>query len=1306
MKCFYSILFAFLILFPAAAQDVGSGAPNDGIAAQFVNAFYRNRFNTLVSLPPVGNVRSFGSTGYVQEFNGVASSGKYALVKPKTTTLDVFQVYPAIYALYGTAGVTNAGYPNMDTGYCGGTQAANCTYQLFDKNYVLFAFADSGAAFATRDPFFTKWNSFGGVSFFGPATTAEQTITTAAANATGQQFLNGAIYSITSGAYSGKVFAVGPKLYPTYQNFGLHSGGLGLPTSDELQIGTNTFRQNFQGGALEYTKDGSDPVLRPLVGGVGLSIATTDILRLSLGDTRTIQAVVTSTTGTTLTDRNVSWATSNGRVVSIQTNGNSATLKAVGGGTALVTASSEGKVSPTLTIFVSAPCCQIGEGAPTPAIAQSFADAVTRNRLSIRIPVATPVRRIGQGYVQELQGTDANSTRYLLARSDSFPGVFVITGDILKAYDALGGPPGTLGFPTSDPTATGRQNFENGALAGNPVQLVNGFILSRWSTLGFEAGTLGPPVAAVSSNLTFTGTSGSLQLFRDGAIASIDSGPRRGRTYLVRGLILSAYNDLNGPAGKLGLPLTEQSFDGAIQSQDFEGGTVQFAPGASQADVLDKDRVPDIQVFPSTVTAGGVVRVAIGGFADSATLKVAFTGPSAPLGFTVGTTSGSYTWEIRLPSTAASGTIQVRASDAAGPSTASAFFTVKSLADARITMTKTRGDTQSGLPGSILAAPLVITLRDDQSTPLVGIPVTFTASPGAQVVTATAATDANGQAQATLRLPSSEGVALMTADAVKQIVTFSAKVAAANLSNFPRQQATGSTTIGSSAVTIAQKGSLLAAASSVIRFYQNRGDLPSSLGFSDPVLLNAFLSKYCTVDASGAPLCDGYLTPAGQQDPIVNLWRLAAFTGNNLAALPTPLLINADGSPDLTPIRDALAQGTPPILAINLAANGQPAGTHFVVALGISSDGAVAIHDPSPVFNRPLLGDYGFGFTAAGKRWTGTLSGVIRLLPQAPSSSGFLVLVSANAPSGSAPSGPLLDVQSPAGPCGVSLGLPGLAPTDGLAPVTPASIQLRFCDGAQPLQQLDLTSDQPFTGSFTDFGNPGRVVDLSAASGSSYRLTRTTALWDLAPADVSFDASNVLNAANPSSPIAPGSLISVSGSGLAKAGGTTTVEVGGVNAQIVSATGFGVTFVLPQDTAPGAANVRITSPYGFLDQTIAVVPVAPTIFVTGGAPVITNADGTRNSPFNPALRGRTVTIYATGLGVVNRQGNNLVPATPVTVVIQGVGVSPSAITAPANLPGVNGITVTVPTDLPPALNASVALRQGGIDSYSLVLALQ
>src|SRR5262249_18746048 len=154
--------------------------------------------------------------------------------------------------------------------------------------------------------------------------------------------------------------------------------------SEELQVGGGKTRQNFEGGSIELSP-GVDPVVRPAVAAVNLSYTSNSVVRLNIGDSIMIRATVIATTGEQLPDRQLTWATSNGRIGAVSpgagANAQTASLKAVGGGTATISAVSDAVTSSQVTIFVAAPCCQIGEGAPTLAIQQSFQDAVTRHRL-------------------------------------------------------------------------------------------------------------------------------------------------------------------------------------------------------------------------------------------------------------------------------------------------------------------------------------------------------------------------------------------------------------------------------------------------------------------------------------------------------------------------------------------------------------------------------------------------------------------------------------------------------------------------------------------------------------------------------------------------------------------------------------------------------------------------------------------------------------------------------------------------------------------------------------------------------------
>ena len=979
----------------STTSDVGTGAPTDSIRRSFLAAYFRNTFYVQLSLPPIANVKKFGTTGLIQEFNDAAkdSGVKLALVKANTNTQpgdgsDVFQIFAAMYAYYQVVTQTTAGYPTMDTGTC---PDQTCQYQFFDKPSALFAYTagvNSGQNFSAVDPFYSKWLGLGGINAMGAATSnSTASLVSGAASAsiaTIQTFEQGAIFNITAGLLVGKLAAVKEPIYDLYTQNGGYSGSLGFPTNDEVTLSNGTHQQSFEGGTIQYAPGGSPVILFP-VGALSITSGGSTV-QMNLGDTLNVQVNTYSATGQQLIGRAITFVSTNSHVVSVQSAGASATLTAVGGGTAKVTAVSEGKISPAITFFVKAPCCQVGEGAPTAAITQLFQDAVTRNRLVVKTPAATPVRRAGAGYVQDLQPADPASTvRYLVAVSDRTPAAYVVTGGILAEYNQLGGPSGSLGYPTSDAVYdsafTGRQLFQNGAIAGIPPLVVAAPILQKWALQGYEAGPAGQPTAGLDAFVTFSGTPGQSQAFKGGAMYFAASGTQVSKVYFVTGLILAQYTTLSGSRGQLGLPTTDEYVVSGLHHQEFEGGYLEYTPGDTQAKLTVHARTPSVTAVPGAVLAGSRVRVVIGGFANGATIRVSLTGQAD---FLVPTTTGSYFWDLFVPANASPGTITVRAVDTSNASaSAQSSYTIQSTANLQAQLVKVNGDAQTGVPGALLPQALVIAVRDPSGNPLPGISVRFAASPGAQVSTATAVTDSTGQATVQFRLPSSEGISLATASAAGQVATFSAKSAQVSLVNYPKLVQSGTATIGSGTATIAQKGAMLTAVAAIIRYYQQRGDVPMPNGLGDPAILNTFLSADCNFDVQGNQICDGFISPTQSKEQFVNLWRLTDFAGGALDVSPE--------TPDPSAMRDFIAQGTPVLVALTLTANNVPAGAHFVVAMGVGSDGSVLIHDPNPAFNRASLADYLNGFTIGSVQWKGTLSGAARLLARTPSPTGFLI---------------------------------------------------------------------------------------------------------------------------------------------------------------------------------------------------------------------------------------------------------------------------------------------------------------------------
>jgi uncharacterized protein (TIGR03437 family) len=1261
--------------------EVGSGAPTAALQTQFVRAFGRNGFYTLVSLPPLGQVKALGSAGYVQEFSDAAGNGtKYALAtisptSPSAPATPVVQLLAPLYAYYTQIGANTAGYPLSDSLACPTFDATNsCLYDLFDKGEALFAYVNpiaNGQTFSITGAFYTEWTALGGLN--GPGRPVQGQTGAAGVpiapnitgtTATAEYFASGAIYSITSGTNRGKIFGVIEPVYDLYVNQSGPLGGLGMPTSDAIQIsGSGLFQQSFEGGVVQYSA-GSDPTVLLPVGQVAIAgAAANSTTNLVLGQSLTLTAAAMTASGSPLAGRPVSWVTSNSKVIAVQANGGTAVITAAGAGIASVQAVSQGVSSPKVNFVVTAPCCQVGDGAPT-AVQQAFEDALTRNRISVQLPVQAPAARVSNGYVQLVLSSDATPVAYLLTQSDRLGTAYVVTGALLARYQALGGPAGALGYPAGDANAGGTQLFSGGnGLAGNPVRLVSGGVLAKWAQLGYDNGAAGLPLSEAAPFATAEANSGQVQTFVKGAIYAATAGPRNGQNYFVSGPILARYNALGGAAGELGMPVSDEFAVGSLRQQNFEDGSITYTPGDAAAVEQLAARSPHIVVAPATVFAGARVRLAVAGFSNNSTLRVSMTG--AP-DFTVAVANGSYSWDMAIPLAAKSGTVSIRAADTKGTDAASGAITIRGFADNRLPISKVQGDNQTGPPGALLPVPLTLALVDGAGTPVAGAAVSFQVSDGT-LSAASAVTDSNGRAETLLRLPATERVVLVTANApgvAQTPVTFSAIAQKSALSNFPNMTQTS------------DAPALLAASASILRYHQNRGELRTPNGLVDPSALNAFLKSYCTVDLKGVQVCDGFLS-GSTGAPLMNLWRAADFTGgvDVRVAVPTPAAI-----------ADLAALGAPVLLSLALARNGSPAGGHFVVATGVASDGAIVIQDPSPLFARTSLKDYLNGFTAGGNTWTGELKSVVQFALRSPAATRFLT--GALSQPAALMQGLTLAVQSVAGPCGVPWEAQDAVDASGNSPAGgPLVSRIVACDGQQAAYQIDVGAAQPFHAFVADLATAGGTVDVSGSAPATYGAVRNQLNLVVTPQQAAFPADGVVNAATFTSGIAPGGIVAIFGSGLAGAGGTTTVDVDGAPAQVLGASPFQVNAVLPLELTPGTHTLRVRSLFGVAQQSVEVAEAAPAIFLVGNPPVgaLVNQDGSLNSPSNPLPRGQVLIIYATGLGTVRQ---------PVTVILNGVELQPAYAGPAPGAPGEYQVNVVIPATMPPGSGLSCTLQQG------------
>jgi uncharacterized protein (TIGR03437 family) len=1303
---------ALIVLLPvllyAATFTIGGGAPNTNITFLFQTAYYRNGFSSMVVLPPYSNVRSLGASGLVQEFQTPADLNAnntnlvlYALIMPNqnapASNTSVLQVFGDIYGYYNTLGPTTVGMPTSDTLTCPGTAPAPCHYQIFSNDYALFAYQTpllNGQLFYLKDPEYTKWQSLGGLT--GPVgfpTNVASTITASTGTtATEQLFSGGAFFGITSGNYNGTYSAVYGPIYTTYNSYQGPAGTIGLPLGNQITLPNGTFQQTFEGGVIQYTT-GSTPILLLPVAQVrilGPGNFTTGI-QMNLNDSAQLTAQVFVATGAVTTGRPVTWSVTNPSVLSLTANGTTATVKAIGGGTAQVTATVGGVASAPLPITVTAPCCAIGDGAPS-SVQKAFLDALSRNNVQVTVPLPSPAQRAGAGYIQTMTPTGTTQA-VLVAQADGSPLAYVVSGPILTAYQAGGGPTGTAGYPTSDVTAGGRQMFANAAIAGNPAFMVSGQILTKWSGLGYETGSTGLPGAGPSAFVTGLGESGLAQPFQGGTIYAISSGQYHGQTWLVSGLILARYNAVGGPAGAYGAPVGDETVTGNIHTQNFENGYINYSVGDAVAVDHPNPRTPAVSAYPASVVPGGRLTLTVSGFSNGATVKISVANQPD---FTVTLPIGAFSWNYVVSPTAVVGSIKISAVDTASGATASGSFAIQSTASLGAKLSIVQGNSQTAGVSALLPLPLQVSVKDSNGNPLTNVAVMFVASPGATISAASAVTDANGLASTLLRLPSSVGVAEVTAQALGQFVTFGAQAVGTPALGVPAMTATSQNPLGSGPALISQQGALVTSAAMVLGYYQSVGQISSPNGTASPDTLNKYLAN-C---GNG---CDGYLTNPDTGTQVVNLWRLSGFSGGQTD-------VSVEKS-DIASIQSLVAGRSPVLAFLALSANGVPVGGTTVVVTGVNNDGSLVILDPNPVLARTSMNDYLNGFQVNNVTWRGTIVSAARVVVQKPVSTSF-ILAAVSQPTNAG--GVSLDIESASGPCGSLIEIPDAAVIGSASAVTLRSSRFIYCNGAGGPYQANLNAANSYR-AFVEGG--GLFKDLSGSSPSAYSLTVSAAgNLSVAPQTATFSSAAVLNAATFVQGLAPGGLFSIFGAGLYGPSADTTVSFGSESAQLILKSAFQLNGQVPGDLAPGSYPVTIQSAWGSATQTVSVSQSAPGIFVVtteSGDPsgprtvgAVINQDGTLNDLATPAHRGDVLTVYCTDLGAVQAQGSLFVTVNPVTALlnttelpVQYAGLTPGLI-------GLYQVNIPIPGGTAPGASLGLSIKAAGVVGNTVNVAIQ
>ena len=219
---------------------------------------------------------------------------------------------------------------------------------------------------------------------------------------------------------------------------------------------------------------------------------------------------------------------------------------------------------------------------------------------------------ISTGKIREVwskQGFEAGSLGFPVANIESNPktgiswqqyehgfivgkdstGYYVSQGKIRDAWANQNFESGSLGFPISNidynpSTGIYWQQYEKGYIVGRDSTgyfISTGKIREVWSKQGFEAGSLGFPVANIESNPK---TGISWQQYEHGFIVGKDSTGY----YVSQGKIREIWAEQDFERGKLGFPtsaITRHS-DTGIYTQNYEHGVILFNESARQTAIL------------------------------------------------------------------------------------------------------------------------------------------------------------------------------------------------------------------------------------------------------------------------------------------------------------------------------------------------------------------------------------------------------------------------------------------------------------------------------------------------------------------------------------------------------------------------------------------------------------------------------------------------------------------------------------------------------------------------------------------------
>jgi uncharacterized protein (TIGR03437 family) len=287
------------------------------------------------------------------------------------------------------------------------------------------------------------------------------------------------------------------------------------------------------------------------------------------------------------------------------------------------------------------------------------------------------------------------------------------------------------------------------------------------------------------------------------------------------------------------------------------------------------------------------------------------------------------------------------------------------------------------------------------------------------------------------------------------------------------------------------------------------------------------------------------------------------------------------------------------------------------------------------------------------------------------------------------------------------------------------------------VQRVDLASgggilptrmvESPLTGT-SDFALVRTLAPLSNRTAFvALTISGVTVLpWNYDAAVAAPSISQLVNSADQTAPVAPGSLITVNGTNLSPinlatnevplptALGDSCLTVNGVPLPMLFVSSNQINAQLPFNV-DGSATMVLRTPGGISDNYLfSILPAAPSVFRsgtagpdTGIATVVRAENNELVTPTNPIHPGDTITIFATGLGRTTPNVDAGVPAPTSpqsSALIQPVvslggsqlflsfaGLAPGQI-------GVYQINATVPGKVPEGMPIPLTIKQGGSET--------